>query len=167
MPETRSLPPHPPTGGDVMYHTHLNDIEQLTSDCMVRSWCWSRVNATPRPGPRVRRGLGFPKIPPEWSSNGDSLPASAGTGFGDSSSISLRQHRCRCPGNLSIVRDRTVMRWRKLGQGWRDLAFQGRHVARAPGVNGGRNLRRGYTLRAGGVPAGGRVSPTVCSIASG
>ena len=111
-----------PRSGTFMYHTHLNDIEQLTSGL------YGAILVL-EPGQRFDPardqvfvgGWASPVDPPRMIINGDSLPSPLELAAGVPHRLRFVNIGVAVPATFSIVRDSTVMRWRRLAKDGADL----------------------------------------------
>ena len=111
-----------PRSGTFMYHTHLNDVEQLTSGLYG-------AIVVLEPGQRFDStrdhvfvvGWDSPAEPPRMIINGDSLPAPLELAAGVPHRLRFVNIGVAIPATFSIIRDSTVMRWRRLAKDGADL----------------------------------------------
>jgi FtsP/CotA-like multicopper oxidase with cupredoxin domain len=106
-----------PRSGTFMYHTHLNDVEQLTSGL------YGAILVL-EPGQRYDPerdhvfvvGWDSPHEPPRLVINGDSMPRPLELAAGVSHRLRFINIGVALPATFSIVRDSTVISWRRLAK---------------------------------------------------
>jgi FtsP/CotA-like multicopper oxidase with cupredoxin domain len=111
-----------PRSGTFMYHTHLNDVEQLTSGLYG-------AIVVLEPGQRFDRtrdhvfvvGWDSPLEPPRMMINGDSMPGPLELAAGVSHRLRFVNIGVALAATLSLVQDSTVLRWRKIAKDGADL----------------------------------------------